>query len=85
MSNIIKDKDDLMLLKDISSTVRINPKPQFQCNIHEPEEYRTKEEYIQCFKENEKNMWWNWKEEEIIKNIDILYDFKDFFEFLDSK
>ena len=47
--------------------------------------YRTKEEYIQCFKENEKNMWWNWKEEEIIKNIDILYDFKDFFEFLDSK
>ena len=39
----------VMFLKDISSTVRINPKPQFQVNIHEPEEYRTKEEFIDLF------------------------------------
>lgn len=34
-------------LKDISSTVRINPKPQLQVNIHEPEEYRTREEFLE--------------------------------------
>lgn len=39
----------VMFLKDISSTVRINPKPQFQCNIHEPEEYRTREEFVDMF------------------------------------
>lgn len=39
----------VMFLKDISSTVRINPKPQFQVNIHEPEEYRTKEEFLDLF------------------------------------
>ncbi len=36
-------------LKDISHTVRINPKPQFQVNIHEPEEYRTRDEFIDLF------------------------------------
>ena len=36
-------------LKDINHTVRINPKPQFQVNISEPEEYRTREEFIQLF------------------------------------
>lgn len=36
-------------LKDIHHTVRINPKPQFQVNIHEPEEYRTREEFVELF------------------------------------
>lgn len=36
-------------LKDIHHSVRINPKPQFQVNISEPEEYRTKEEFIELF------------------------------------
>lgn len=36
-------------LKDINHTVRINPKPQFQVNIHEPEEYRTRDEFIDLF------------------------------------
>ncbi len=39
-----------MFLKDISSTVRINPKPQFQVNIDAQEEYRTKEEFLDLFK-----------------------------------
>ena len=36
-------------LKDINHTVRINPKPQFQVNIHEKEEYRTIDEFIDLF------------------------------------
>lgn len=36
-------------LKDINHTVRINPKPQFQVNINEPEEYRTREEFLELF------------------------------------
>lgn len=36
-------------LKDINHTVRINPKPQFQVNIHEPEEYRTREQFLELF------------------------------------
>lgn len=36
-------------MKDINHTVRINPKPQFQVNIHEPEEYRTREEFLELF------------------------------------
>lgn len=36
-------------LKDIHSSVRINPKPQFQVNIHEPEEYRTRMDFIELF------------------------------------
>lgn len=36
-------------LKDINHTVRINPKPQFQVNIHEPEEYRTRDEFLDLF------------------------------------
>lgn len=39
----------VVFLKDISSTVRINPKPQFQVNIHETEEYRTKAEFLDLF------------------------------------
>lgn len=38
-------------LKDINHTVRINPKPQFQVNISEPEEYRTKKEFIDLFQQ----------------------------------
>lgn len=36
-------------LKDINHTVRINPKPQFQVNINEPEEYRTIDDFIELF------------------------------------
>lgn len=36
-------------LKDIHHSVRINPKPQFQVNIHEPEEYRTRDEFLDLF------------------------------------
>ena len=36
-------------LKDVNHTVRINPKPQFQVNIKEPEEYRTREEFLNLF------------------------------------
>lgn len=36
-------------LKDINHTVRINPKPQFQVNIHEPEEYRTRSDFLELF------------------------------------
>ena len=36
-------------LKDINHTVRINPKPQFQVNIKEPEEYRSREEFLELF------------------------------------
>lgn len=36
-------------LKDIHHSVRINPKPQFQVNIHEKEEYRTIDEFIELF------------------------------------
>lgn len=36
-------------LKDINHSVRINPKPQFQVNIHEPEEYRTREQFLELF------------------------------------
>lgn len=36
-------------LKDINHTVRINPKPQFQVNINEPEEYRSINDFINLF------------------------------------
>lgn len=36
-------------LKDIHHSVRTNPKPQFQVNIHEPEEYRTRDEFLELF------------------------------------
>lgn len=36
-------------LKDINHSVRIDPKPQFQVNIHEPEEYRTRDEFLELF------------------------------------
>lgn len=36
-------------LKDIHHSVRINPKPQFQVNIAEPEEYRSREEFLELF------------------------------------
>lgn len=36
-------------LKDINHSIRINPKPQFQVNIHEPEEYRTCDEFLKLF------------------------------------
>lgn len=39
----------IILLKDIHNSVRINPKPQFQVNIHKSEEYRTKDEFVDLF------------------------------------
>lgn len=36
-------------LKDINHSVRINPKPQFQVNIHEPEEYRIRNEFLEFY------------------------------------
>ena len=36
-------------LKDIHHSVRINPKPQFQVNIKEKEEYRTIDEFVELF------------------------------------
>ena len=50
-------------LKDINHTVRINPKPQFQVNINEPEEYRTSEEDMQlCYTKYQESI------DRIIKN-----------------
>lgn len=48
---MFKDKKYVhcQFLKDINHTVRINPKPQFQVNIHETEEYRSKEEFLELF------------------------------------
>ncbi|MCM1287935.1 MAG: hypothetical protein NC240_06450 [Clostridium sp.] len=36
-------------LKDIHHSVRITPKPQFQVNIHKPEEYRTRDAFLELF------------------------------------
>lgn len=36
-------------LKDINRSIRISPLPQFQVNIHEPEEYRTRDEFLELF------------------------------------
>lgn len=36
-------------LKDIHKSVRINPKPQFQVNINEKEEYRSLDEFLDLF------------------------------------
>lgn len=44
----------VIFLKDIHHSVRINPKPQFQVNIHTEEEYRTKEEFIDLFEKKYK-------------------------------
>lgn len=41
-------------LKDIHHSVRINPKPQFQVNINELEEYRSREEFLSLFYEKYK-------------------------------
>lgn len=38
-----------IFLKDINKSVRINPKPQFQVNINEEEEYRTISNFIELF------------------------------------
>lgn len=50
------------LLKDIHHSVRINPKPQLQVNIHKPEEYRTKLEFVKLLKKK--------YEESIQRNIE---------------
>jgi hypothetical protein len=44
----------IMFLKDIHHSVRINPKPQFQVNIHTEDEYRTKMEFIDLFEQKYK-------------------------------
>jgi len=44
----------IVFLKDIHRSVRINPKPQFQVNIHAEDEYRTKMEFIDLFEQKYK-------------------------------
>lgn len=44
--------------------------------------YRTSEENIELFKQNEKNMWWNWNINDIINNIDSMYDFEKYKELI---
>lgn len=44
----------VVFLKDIHHSIRINPKPQFQVNIHTEEEYRTKSEFINLFEQKYK-------------------------------
>ncbi len=37
----------VIFLKNIHHSVRVNPKPQLQVNINEPEEYRTEKEFVE--------------------------------------
>ena len=37
---------NVIFLKNIHHSVRVNPKPQLQVNFKMPEEYRTKKEFI---------------------------------------
>lgn len=39
--------------------------------------YRTTDENISIIKKNIDKMWWNWNIDEIIKNINIMYNFDD--------
>ena len=47
--------------------------------------YRTTEDNIKYFMENESKMWWNWNREEIVKNIEKLYDFDEYIGLLKEK
>lgn len=47
--------------------------------------YRTTEENINYMKNNEKDMWWNWEKKKISDNIDKLYDFNDYIEFIKTE
>lgn len=58
---------EVIFLKDIHHSVRINPKPQFQVNINSPSEYRTQEEFIELFEK---------KYEESLKRIEESLDRK---------
>ena len=44
--------------------------------------YRTTEENINYLKENDSKAWWNWEEDDIIKNIDNLYDFDKYINYI---
>lgn len=46
---------------------------------------RTGEDNIAFFEENEKSMWWNWPREELSENLEKLYDFETYREFLNKK
>lgn len=47
--------------------------------------YRTTEDNIKYFIENENRMWWNWNKEKIVKNIEKLYDFDEYTDLLKQK
>lgn len=53
-----------VFLKDMSETIRINPKPQFQVNINEEHTYRNKEQFIQMFEKK-----YNESLDRIIENV----------------
>lgn len=40
--------------------------------------YRTTEENIKFFEENEDKMWWNWDKKDVINNMNKLYDFDEY-------
>ncbi len=44
--------------------------------------YRTTNKNIDFLKNNYNNAWWNWKIDELIKNIDYMYDFDKYVQFL---
>lgn len=46
--------------------------------------YRTTQENIEFFEENEKDMWWNWPGEELVRNSECLYSFDEYRKILES-
>lgn len=44
--------------------------------------YRTSEENIKYMNENEEKMWWSWPKEKIANNMDVLYEFDKYIEYL---
>lgn len=44
--------------------------------------YRTSEENIKYMNENEEKMWWSWTKEKIANNMDVLYEFDKYIEYL---
>ena len=44
--------------------------------------YRTSEENIKYMNENEEKMWWSWTKEKIANNMDVLYEFDKYREYL---
>lgn len=47
--------------------------------------FRTSDDNIKFLKKSYNDAWWNWSKEEIINNIDCLYDFDKYIEYLKKK